>query len=302
MGAIIILFCLVCVSSADVFADILRTPGVAGMPFLKIGLSARPQGIAETFTSLGDDVSSIEYNPAGIGRASKNELQIAHVVWFEDVTLHGLFFAHRLGKSVFGLAASMLQAQDRVRTLVQVNDTSAEVRETETINLNDSAFSMVYSAYISEGVYLGFSAKYLNEKLYSMNNYALAGDVGILYFSEATRSSYGFSIQNAGSAIGGDILPATARLGFGTHSDGYNFGLDIIQRIDSKIKVSMGLEMFFSKMFVFRGGVFYQQAFNFTGGLGIGLAEKNPAVWLDYAYLPNADFGTAHRISLLFKF
>ena len=295
---LILLFCLV----SATYGDILKTPGVAGAPFLKIGLSARPQGLAETFTALGDDVSSLEYNPAGIWRVRKNELQLAHVAWFEDVTLDGLFFAHRVGEDAFGLAAGMLQAQDKVRTLVQVSETSAEIRETETINLNNTFFSLSYCSPLSERFYLGFSAKYVNEKLYSMNNSALAGDIGFLYVSEAGRSSYGFSIQNAGSKIGMDILPVTARLGFATYSHGYNFGLDIIQRVDSKIKVSMGLEMFFSKMFCLRVGVFYQQAFNFTGGFGIGLSEKKPTLWLDYAYLPNAEFGPAHRISLLFKF
>ncbi|MDI6642218.1 MAG: PorV/PorQ family protein, partial [Elusimicrobiota bacterium] len=284
------------------YAELLKTPGTAGVAFLKIGFSARPAALAGSFTAFSDDVTSLEYNISGIAAIKSIQYALTHVVWFEDITANSFLMSIPVGAAnVLGLNASILQAKDFVRQLKTPADETqpAKITESDEIKLTDLAVSVCYAhrfLFIDEEpiseLKLGLAPKYITEKLYNKEHSAFAMDAGLTLLPAGSRTSYGISVQNIGNRIRqDDILPMTVRAGIAQHTDGFNYGLDISQSIDSKTKVSIGLELIIERVFALRIGAFYQQAFNWTAGLGFDFN----AIKIDYAYLPHADLGSTHR-------
>ena len=78
--------------------------GLTAFPVLNIPMGGRSEGMA-AFSAVSDDVSFIEYNPAGSSMLSKSELAFFHNNWIADVKLEGAAYAVRFGD--LGLAAGL---------------------------------------------------------------------------------------------------------------------------------------------------------------------------------------------------
>jgi TolB-like protein len=279
-------------------ADLLKTPGTAAAPFLKIGSAARAQALGGNFAGLADDVSAVEYNPAGLAGISAGAAALSHVIWFNDVTLDSVIFGTKSGNSAYGFNGTLLRAVDYARAKVEnaAADTAELVQGEEILQQNTLAAFTYARSY--DGVNFGISAKYIGQQLYKNQAAAAAADLGLLFKSRNGRTGYGISLLNIGTTLGGDPLPACARFGIGHKEDGLNVSLDAAQFIDSKIRCGAGMEIFFGRTFILRGAGNYQQEFFITGGFGFDFGS----VKLDYAYLPHTGLGQAHRVSMLIAF
>jgi hypothetical protein len=78
--------------------------GLTTFPVLNIPMGGRSEGMATAFSAISDDISFIEYNPAGSSTLSKSELAFFHNNWIAETKLEGVAYAVRFGD--FGLAAS----------------------------------------------------------------------------------------------------------------------------------------------------------------------------------------------------
>jgi hypothetical protein len=77
--------------------------GLTAFPVLNIPMGGRSEGMASAFAAISDDVSFIEYNPAGSSTLSKSELAFFHNNWIADAKLEGVAYANRFGN--LGIAA-----------------------------------------------------------------------------------------------------------------------------------------------------------------------------------------------------
>jgi len=69
--------------------------GLTTFPILNIPMGGRSEGMATAFASIADDVSFIEYNPAGSSMLPKSELAFFHNNWIGDANLEGVAYAVR---------------------------------------------------------------------------------------------------------------------------------------------------------------------------------------------------------------
>jgi len=76
--------------------------GLTVFPVLNIPIGGRSEGML-AFSALSDDISFIEYNPAGSSMLEKSELAFFHNNWIADTKIEGVAYATRFGN--FGLAA-----------------------------------------------------------------------------------------------------------------------------------------------------------------------------------------------------
>jgi len=79
------------------FADYLNNiygidnnAGLTTFPILNIPMGGRSEGMASAFTAVSDDVSFIEYNPAGSSMLTKSEIAFFHNNWIADSKMEGL--------------------------------------------------------------------------------------------------------------------------------------------------------------------------------------------------------------------
>jgi len=69
--------------------------GLTAFPVLKIPMGGRSEGMAGAFSAVSDDISFIEYNPAGSSMLSKSEFALFHNNWIADTKIESLVFASR---------------------------------------------------------------------------------------------------------------------------------------------------------------------------------------------------------------
>ena len=295
------------------------TTGTAGATFLKLNISARPQALSESFSALANDVSAIEFNPAGLIRLNKTEIGLTQVNWYNDITIQNISFGKSFSnRHAIGFSCVLLQTEDYIRTLSET-DTASEIVTGDKIILNDSALSLCYAYNFKEQYYLspvqenanlGITVKYISEKLYKTENSAVAGDIGLLFGPDRGNNYYAVAVQNIGSNIGTDILPTTVRLGTAYNGGNHTISTEVFQRIDSPWRINLGIEATIVTGFLLRLGSFYQSGkFNFNAGLGLDTnpqsvlpAKAGISLCIDYAYTPHEYLNTMHRFSLTVKF
>ncbi|WP_461247811.1 UPF0164 family protein [Treponema sp. R6D11] len=77
--------------------------GLTAFPILNIPMGGRSEGMAGAFSAVSDDISFLEFNPAGSSMLEKSELAFFHNNWIADVKIEGIAYSTRLGN--LGLAA-----------------------------------------------------------------------------------------------------------------------------------------------------------------------------------------------------
>jgi len=69
--------------------------GLTAFPVLKIPMGGRSEGMAGAFSAVSDDISFIEYNPAGSSMLARSELAFFHNNWIADTMIEGVVYASR---------------------------------------------------------------------------------------------------------------------------------------------------------------------------------------------------------------
>lgn len=67
--------------------------GTKVFSFLTIGAGARPAGMGEAFVGLTDDVNSIYWNCAGLGRIKRTEITSSYMQYVADIYAGYIGFA-----------------------------------------------------------------------------------------------------------------------------------------------------------------------------------------------------------------
>jgi len=84
-----------------------KNAGLTTFPVLNIPLGGRSEGML-AFSALSDDVSFIEFNPAGSSMLKKTELAFFHNNWIADTKIESAAYAIRLGNLGLAGAAKLL--------------------------------------------------------------------------------------------------------------------------------------------------------------------------------------------------
>jgi tetratricopeptide (TPR) repeat protein len=77
--------------------------GLTAFPVLNVPIGGRSEGMAGAFAAVSDDISFIEYNPAGSAMLARTETAFFHNNWIADTKIEGAVFSTRINN--FGLAA-----------------------------------------------------------------------------------------------------------------------------------------------------------------------------------------------------
>jgi hypothetical protein len=82
--------------------------GLTAFPVLNVPMGGRSEGMAGAFSAVSDDISFVEYNPAGSAMLDRTELALFHNNWIADTKIEGAVFAHRRGNLGFAAGAKWL--------------------------------------------------------------------------------------------------------------------------------------------------------------------------------------------------
>ncbi len=291
--------------------------GITTAQFLKIGVGARANAMAESFTAVGNDAYALFYNPAGITEFDKSELAIARSEWLVGLKhdfIGGVY--HLDAQNSFGVSLISLQSDDMpVTTEFQPYGTGAYFK------YSDLALAATYARRMTDKFSFGVSVKYVYETLADVKMRGVLVDLGTFYWTGLGTTRFAVAVSNFGGQLtpSGSVElvdgtsvskfqsfspPTIFRIGFAfePYQDEANKVTTSIQLnhpADNSENLSLGAEYSYSSTFFLRGGYKINvDEQNYSVGAGVRVDARFALVYFDYAFTPYQRLGDVHRFSL----
>ena len=192
------LFLTVLFSGASVYAQGLTKVGTTAANFLSIEVGARALGMGGAYVGVADDPSALYWNASGIGLVPQTTVMYQFGKRYADIRHHYLGLTTPLSSSdYFGVMVDYFDLGEmEVTTLEKPEGTG------ETFGASDLAIGIAYARQLTDKVYVGFLAKYVNETIWMENAYGFAFDISTIYNLESSGIRIGMNISNLGPSMG----------------------------------------------------------------------------------------------------
>jgi hypothetical protein len=278
--------------------------GTTGAQFLELGVSARAMGMAEAFTAVTDDITSVYYNPAGLTYLYGREFAATYVDMpvgvghaFAAIGLPLESIGGVLGVSAYSLSSGWMDVLD------------SEGLTGERFAYNDFALAVSYGRYLTDRFSIGFTVKYIGEFSYGISSNGWGADVGTVY----NTGFRGFRIAMVITNFGPDMK--FIQNGYPVPID-FKFGgsINVIEGLDHLVtfaaegshpsdnleQYNTGVEYIYNDRYILRAGSrFNYDVDGFTAGGGLRMPfGEDRELRFDYAF---QDFGIlteVHRFTM----
>ncbi len=256
--------------------------GSTGASFLKVPVNGRAVGMAGAFTAATADLTTMEYNPAGLAGLRRGDFALTYIDYIENTSFQSAGFATPIGhapdaptddetyerlRPVVGFQFRQFAAKDDARTELGV--------KTGDITIRDQLFHADAAIPLTSQISVGGGFKYISRHLdiESANGYAF--DTGATWRGPSKLTA-GVSILNIGSAMGfidkKDPAPTLVRFGAARPFGAVLVALDATQGRDKVTRLAGGAEWSVGRFVKLRGGAFQQTSdLGFSAGLGVFL-------------------------------
>jgi len=288
--------------------------GTSAGQFLKIMPSPRGAALGEAYSSLVDDASAIDWNPAGLINITGQSLFMTHSMYLADTSLNYVAYAQNAGEvGAWGMAAKHFSAGSIARTDENAVDMGS-------FSPYDVALSVGFACYITgfnkdpeERFILGATGKLVRSKILASDN-TISSDIGLLF---PYIFEYKFRLSMVALNIMGSLrhdkeeapLPMVLKVGSVTHLAKYlDLMVDFAQPNDNYPWLALGSELrvpFGKKTgLALRAGFNTRSLTDNTGlrNIGLGAGFRHDIYSLDYSFSPQGDLGVAHRMSLTLSY
>jgi len=317
-AAILIIVFQINISFAQLFPNLggQRT-GTASLQFLKIGSSARATGMGETFVAVSNDISSLQWNPAGLVAFKENGMTFSYTQWFVDTKLANFGGVYHFGGSnALGLSVTSLQTEDmKVTTEFHPSGTG------EYFRFADLAVGLSFARQMTEQFSFGLTVKYVREELGQLKMQGVLGDIATFYKTGLGTSRFAIMISNFGGQINptGEVNlvgqrsvnsfqkfppPTSFQLGFAIEpilnkENRLTTAIQLNSPNDNAENINLGAEYAFKEFLFFRGGYKLNvDSENFSAGVGFKFPISFAHANLDYSIANYRELGIAQRFSL----
>ena len=293
--------------------------GTTGAAFLKIEGGSRPVGMGGAFAGLANDVNTIFWNPAGLTAVHDQELTAMQHFSFADINNQTIGYAQRVDRIVWG--ASFLGSFTEIERRQGPTD---DPDSTTTVGGFATGLSFAYP--FGTAMSIGGTAKVISQQLDIQNVYGVAADVGMVLRLFDNHLGIGVALQNAGALDGEENLPMAVRAGLAYRTwkpqsadaaemmpprEVWAFVADAnLPLIDANPSFHVGAERWFYDSVAARIGYRIGMNENPSDGLALGVGVRrsgqdalaNVDFQFDYAFVPDAYVGNAHRVSFITRF
>lgn len=306
-----------CAIASNIFAG-----GLAGADILNISTGGRALGLGGAYTSAGDDVETIYYNPAGISLIEKKEFFYNYIISFADVNIHSFSYAQQV-------ETPFLEGKGGISIIYRtMPDIKNEDAQDIPVKFSDMAFIVTYanSLYyfinndLLKNFIAGLNVKFIMETLGEYNASAFAFDIGTKWNIPDSKFKLGLAFQNIGFPYKyideESPMPFTVRIGSSVDinldkDNDLKLALDYIHNFYDTGKIAIGLEDNILNLVFLRAG--YNISLNtdtpssLALGAGIAITQFDITVALNYVWKPVFwiglnDFDSNHILSLQVKF
>lgn len=298
---------------------IYPSAGSTSASFLKIPVGAYYSSLGGSVINDYEDLSSVFYNPSFVSNYKNRNLYLAHN--FHISNIEQSYFA--IGNQtknifldsnsyyVFSLNYLSLSGLEKRSGLNESDPFSPSPVEGK-FGADDLAFSFSY-AFLYKNLGLGFSLKYISQKIDNYRGDTLALDVGVVKEVKIKEKTYNFDfgINNIGRGIKFENerykLPLLFRTGIWSSIDDYGlkFSFNVLKYIDNYPYFVFGVEKEINSYFSVRTAYkyrFYGNELGFWSGFSVGIGYYYKKFKFDYSLNPYGELGYSHKFSVSFKF
>ncbi|MFZ1731883.1 MAG: PorV/PorQ family protein [Bacteroidota bacterium] len=291
--------------------------GISSLQFLKIGGSARAAAMAESFISVANDASALQYNPAGMVQFEGHEAIFTHTSWLVDLQHEFVGAVYRISPSdAVGFSFTSLHTDDMaVRTETQPFGTG------RYFTYGDVALGLSYARQLTSQFSFGATIRYVEETIDVLKTRAFMIDLGTYYWTGLGSTRFSVAVSNFGNNVSPDgtvdLLrgesvssfqefspPTTFRIGFAFEpfEDDYNrltTSIQLNHPNDNSENLAVGAEYAWNRIFFVRAG--YKMNVDeegLTAGVGLQAPLGFARVGVDYSFADFDRLGGVHRITV----
>jgi hypothetical protein len=276
--------------------------GTTSGEILNMGIGSRAASLGGAYTAFSNDATAPFWNPSGMSALSQIEFQFGHSSWYQDISLDYLGLVLPLSERMStGIGVAYVDYGEF--TAYSVDDMPMGQFSGHNVVLS---LSLAYR--LSGSLSVGVTAKGISEKLEESSAFGYAFDIGTRF--NAGIFSFGLAAKNIGSGLKYEYerapLPTKLTTGVGiTTFDGrFRVAGDLNIPRDGIVSMHQGVEYLYLNTIFLRTGYthcFADNDYSEKEGLVYGFGLKILKGTIDYAYMPNGDFGAIHKIDLSIK-
>lgn len=276
--------------------------GTTSSEILNMGVGSRAAAFGGAYTAFSNDATAPFWNPSGMSALSQIEFQFGHSSWYQDISLNYLGLVLPLSERMStGIGVAYVDYGEFAA--YSVDDVPMGQFSGHNVVLS---ISMAYG--LSEHFSIGLTAKGISEKLEESSAFGYAFDIGAQL--NTGMFSFGLAAKNIGSGLKYEYerapLPTklTAGVGVTTFDGRFRVAGDLNIPRDGIVSMHQGVEYLYLNTIALRSGYthcFTSSDYSEKEGLVYGFGLKVLKGTIDYAYMPNGDFGAIHKIDLSIK-
>jgi hypothetical protein len=290
--------------------------GTSNGAFLKIAADARGVALGPAIVSMAEGTEAMRWNPAALGATETKEASASHALYYQDVAITNLSYAHPLpdsaiGGSLFYLAPGALDGRDVLGNSTgdfEYHDLVASVGYGRRLRSRDEGMEIL----------AGAAVKVVQEKIAETQEQDPAIDLGLL-LSPREFLKVGLTARNLSSGSAGFPKELTGGVSFNALRNFYG-GLALTHSDDAPMRFSLAGEYRYpewqgavvragyrshddlddsedSKIKFLRNG----SLAGLTAGAGFNYrlpAWKTLQLQFDYALAPFGVLGISHTVTL----
>jgi len=281
------------------------SPGDAGALFLRIGVGPRAAAMGEAYIGVGEDASSVYWNPGAMAAVLGTNALLSHGEYFSTMRLEQAAVTHEATWGTLGFLFTGMFMDDMDR----YEDVPSAV-PLGTFGAHDVSFGVAYARYIVPNVAVGITVKSIDERSDELSATGFAVDAGIYHVSRIRGVKLAAVVGNLGSPLKFDeeefALPRYAKVGASWEREVVALEgrvlvtFDAVFPNDDDMREHIGAEYSYRRMLALRAG--YKAGYD-TQGATFGFGVNWREISLDYAFLPvDNDLGDNHRFGIGFSF
>lgn len=182
----------------NITAQNVSKTGTTAASFLEIGVGAGAIGMGGAFVSVANNASALYWNVGGIAELPQFEAIIVHTDWIAETNFDFAGLVLPLGTfGTIGLSFTSLSMDDMKVTTVEKPDGTGEY-----FSASDIAVGVSYARTLTDRFSIGFTVKYIEQRIWHMSASAFAIDAGTKFRTDLLGGlTIGASISNFGTPM-----------------------------------------------------------------------------------------------------
>ena len=295
-----ILIALILFVAVVVFGEV---SGGNGWQMLKMVTGTTASAQAGTGVFSNDyDAFMTWVNPASSALIRRKILTVGYNYWLMDTNVSNIAYISSTGKIGTGVSFKYLD----YGKLDRKDEVGDDIGEFHPL---DMVISSNFSYRIAPNQYVGTNLSLLYEKIDTASSYGISADLGYFYMTPIKGLKFSATLKHFGltSKMGDESIKLPLTADFSIIKDYKIVSVPVSSEIkikkyfdDDAIKVNLGLNAVFHKIFILRTGykINYSSQ-NISAGFGINIRN----IKLDYAFIPfDSDLGDVHQIGITYVF